>query len=133
MLSSQYQRVAKEALLDSGATEKFIHPWLVKELQLVKKKLLKPHKVRNVDGTFNKLEDITHAVYINIKHREKGECHTFLIANTAKDNLILGYTFFEGANPQVDWANGTIIRVVQSCHLTGYLFFTYPHSTMKLQ
>ena len=113
MLSSQYQRVAKEALLNSGATENFIHPWLVKELQLVKRKLSKPCKVQNIDGTFNKLGDITHAVHINVKHREKGECHTFLITDTAEDDLILGYPFFESANPQVDWANGTIIGEIK--------------------
>ena len=113
MLSLQYQRVAKEALLDSGATENFIHPQLVKELQLVKRKLSKPCKVQNIDGTFNKLRDITHAVHINVKHREKGECHTFLIADTAKDDLILGYPFFKSANPQVDWTNGTIIGEIK--------------------
>ena len=80
---------------------------------MVKRKLSKPCKVQNIDETFNKLGDITHAIHINVKHQEKGECHTLLIADMAKDNLILGYPFFESANPQVDWANGTIIGEIK--------------------
>ena len=113
MLLSQYLRVEKEALLDSGAMENFIHPRLVRELQLVRRKLLKPCKVWNINRNFNKLGDITHTVYINVKHWEKGECHTFLITDMAKDDLILRYPFFESTNPQVDWANGTIIGEIK--------------------
>ena len=110
MLLSQYLRVAKEALLDSGAMENFIYPRLVRELQLVRRKLLKPCKVWNFNRNFNKLGDITHTVYINVKHWEKGECHTFLITDIAEDDLILRYPFFKSTNPQVDWANGTILE-----------------------
>ena len=31
----------------------------------------------------------------------------------AKDDLILRYPFFESTNPQVDWANGTIIGEIK--------------------
>ena len=113
MLLLQYLRVAKEALLNSGATENFIHPRIVEELQLVKKKLTKLCKVQNVDRTLNKMGDITHSVHLHIRHQNTTENHMFLMADIAEDDLILGYPFFESANPQIDWTKGTILGKVE--------------------
>ena len=113
MLSSQYLRVTKEALFDSGATENFIHSRIVEELQFVKKKLAKPRKVRNVDGTFNKMGDITHSVHLCVRHQSTTENHMFLVADITEDYLILGYPFFESANPQIDWTKGAILGEVK--------------------
>ena len=44
----------KKILVDSGATNNFIHPCLVKRLGLGTNQLKKPKKVWNVDGTVDK-------------------------------------------------------------------------------
>jgi gag-polyprotein putative aspartyl protease len=53
LLHTGSKRAMKKALLDTGATENFIHPRVVKQLSLQTKKLSKPRKVKNVDGTLN--------------------------------------------------------------------------------
>ena len=55
MIQMSQERVTKRALLDSGATESFIHPQLTKELALFTYPLEKPRQVHNVDGTNNRL------------------------------------------------------------------------------
>ena len=62
------KRAIKEALLDSGATECFVHPRTVKELKLPTTKLTKTRKVRNVDGTLNKAGAITQAVTLTTQY-----------------------------------------------------------------
>jgi aspartyl protease len=49
------QRATRNALLDSGATESFIHPRVVHELRLHTNQLHHPRTVRNIDGMDNKL------------------------------------------------------------------------------
>jgi len=34
--------------------------------------------------------------------------HRFLVADIGEDDLILGYPFFEAANPVINWIKGTI-------------------------
>ena len=53
-LRTQYKRVDKKALLDSGATENFIHPRALRQLRLPTQDLERLHDIRNVDGTTNK-------------------------------------------------------------------------------
>jgi gag-polyprotein putative aspartyl protease len=53
LLHAGSKKAMKKALLDTGATENFIHPRVVKQLSLRTKKLSKPRKVKNVDGTLN--------------------------------------------------------------------------------
>jgi predicted aspartyl protease len=53
LLHAGTKRAIKKALLDTGATENFIHPCVVKQLGLKSKKLTQPWKVKNIDGTLN--------------------------------------------------------------------------------
>jgi len=112
-LYTKKERATKKALLDSGATESFIHPRLIKEAKLKKNPLTKPRKVKNVDRTLNKAGAVTHTMTFKVKYQGKETCHKFLIANIGEDDIILGYPFFEGTNPNIDWTKGTIDGMVE--------------------
>ncbi len=107
------ERVMKKALLNSRATESFIHPQLAKELALATYLLEKPRQVRNVDGTSNRLGKVTEEAKFQVFHESYCQIHRFLIADIGEDNIILGYPFFEAANPMIDWptgkAHGTLV------------------------
>jgi aspartyl protease len=100
------QRATHNALLNSGATESFIHPRIVYELQLPTYELKYPQKVHNVNGTDNRLGEVTKEVQIKIHHKDYDETHRLLVTDIGEDDIILGYPFFEATNPLIDWPMG---------------------------
>jgi hypothetical protein len=112
LLCARGSEAAEKALLDSGATENLIHPRMVSRLGLSKAKLKRGRKLLNVDGTLNQLREVTHATILIIKGGEHLAPHRFLIADIGKDDLILGYPFFEAANPRVDWPTGVLMNQI---------------------
>jgi hypothetical protein len=62
--------------------------------------------MRNVDGTNNKLGEVTDEVRLSIHHENYDEEHRFLVADIGEDDIILGYPFFEAANPLINWPTG---------------------------
>jgi aspartyl protease len=106
------QQATRNALLDSGATESFIHPRVVHELRLHTSQLHHPQTVRNVDGTDNKLGKVTDEVRLLICHEDYDKEHRFLVADIGEDDIILGYPFFEVANPLIDWPTGRMRRAI---------------------
>jgi gag-polyprotein putative aspartyl protease len=100
------QRATQNTLLDSGATESFIHPRVVHKLRLLTSRLHHPRTIQNVDGTNNKLGEVTDEVRLSIHHENYNEEHRFLVADIGEDDIILGYSFFEAANPLIDWPMG---------------------------
>jgi hypothetical protein len=94
------------ALLDSGATESFIHPTTVEKHKLTKIPLKRPRKVRNVDNTTNRMGSITEAVILAVRHQSRTKVHQFLVADIGDDSIILGFPFFEAANPLIEWSEG---------------------------
>jgi reverse transcriptase-like protein/aspartyl protease len=111
------QRATQNALLDSGATESFIHPRVIHELRLHTSQLHHPRTVRNVDGTDNKLGKVTDKVRLSIRHEDYNEEHRFLVADIGEDNIILGYPFFEAANPLIDWPTGRMHRTITTTEI----------------
>ena len=108
LLFTDCGQAEEKALLDSGATENFIHPKLVLKHKLKKSPLPKPRTVRNINGTTNQMGKITHTVEMLVQHNDQINRHAFLVAAIGEDDLILSYPFFESANPQVDWTNGLL-------------------------
>jgi hypothetical protein len=111
-LRTRKKRADRKALLDSGATECFIHPRMVRQLGLKTKDLSKPRKVRNVDGTPNQAGEIRQACEMTIQYQGKKSKHNFFLANIGIDDVILGYPFFEDLLPNVDWGQGKVLGSV---------------------
>ena len=112
-LRTSRKRVDQKALLDSRATECFIHPRVVAQLQLMKRKLDKPRKVQNIDGTANKDGEILEVVDLLVNNNGKEATHAFFVANIGQDDYILGYPFFEASTPNVNW-HGACIEGITS-------------------
>ena len=98
----------KKILVDSGATNNFIHPRLVKRLGLGTNPLEKPKKVWNVDGTTNKGGELTHYVDLEVKTGSEKQKMRFLITDLGDDDLILGYPWLSTFEPTFSWHDGVI-------------------------
>ena len=107
-LRTRERRVDQKALLDSGATECFVHPRVVKHLKIKMKTLQKPCNVRNVDGTPNRAGKITEAAEFVTNHAGMKTKHVFFVADIGPDNYILGFPFLEANEPTVDWAHALV-------------------------
>jgi len=80
----------------------------VEHLKLLTRKLVKPCKVQNVDGTPNKSGEILEAVDLLVNNNGQKASYAFFVANIGQDNFILGYPFFEASNPNIDWSGSCI-------------------------
>jgi hypothetical protein len=56
----------KNILVDSGATDNFIHPKLLKRLGLGSQPFDRPRKIWNIDGTNNKGGHVTHYTELEV-------------------------------------------------------------------
>jgi hypothetical protein len=101
LIHAEQKQAIQKALLDSRATECFIHPKVVKQLQLQKIRLPRPWKVKNVDGTLNLSGEVTEGVTLVVKYNGKPQKHLFYVANIGEDDLILGYPFLKAADPNI--------------------------------
>jgi len=108
MLRTRKKRVDQKALLDSGATECFIHPQVVAQLGIKTRKLTAPRNVQNVDGMPNKAGKITDAVDLVTTHRGIKITHIFFIIDIGPDDFILGYPFLKASAPVVNWAGAKL-------------------------
>ena len=108
MLRTRKQRVDQKVLLDSGATECFVHHRTVQRLGLETRKLMNPRSIQNVDGTPNKAGQITEAVELLTNHCGTKTMHTFFVADIGPDDFILGYPFLKACAPIVNWAEASL-------------------------
>jgi len=69
-LYTRFWRVKVDALLDSSATENFIHLRMVKKMKLQTQLLRKPQQVKNVDGSPNKAGEVTEVMILEICCKE---------------------------------------------------------------
>jgi hypothetical protein len=105
-----FKGMAEEVtLVNSGATENFIDQETVKKLKLGSKKLSKPVRLRNIDGTYNQLGGITHYIDLLVSWRSRTITQWFYVTNLRLDRIILGYPWLRAFNPEIDWPNCKLI------------------------
>jgi hypothetical protein len=98
----------KRALVDSGATDNFMHLNFVTKMGLGMKELPNPRKIFNIDNTTNKSGKITHYldldVYTKGIHREM----RFLITDIGSEDILLGYPWLALFEPKFSWRHAII-------------------------
>ena len=89
------------ALIDSGATENFISPELVKHFWIPTLDV-KPRVIRNVDGTSNQMGKVIKAVILSVQYKGQRTMHTFYVITLEDDHMLLGMPFLATTNPDID-------------------------------
>ena len=98
----------KRILVDSGATDNFIDPWLIMRLGLGTQNLERPQKIWNIDGTNNQAGMLTQYVDLSVQMGKREEIMHFLVTSLGNEDLILGYPWLTTFEPQFNWTNGVI-------------------------
>ena len=107
-ICTRYNKAETKGLVDSGATDNFIHPQFVRRMGLGTRRLPTPKKLYNVDNTTNKEGMITHYVdldvYMNKIHKEM----RFLVAGIGREDVLLGYPWLATFHPEFSWREGQV-------------------------
>ena len=103
-----YARADKNILVDSGATDNFIDPRLIRRLRLGTHPLEQARKIWNIDGTNNKAGLITNYVDLSVQTGQKQAKMRFLITDLGNKDLILGYPWLVNFEPKFSWKEGVI-------------------------
>jgi hypothetical protein len=107
-IRASYNMADIKALVDSGATDNFIHPHFVKRMGLGQRELDKPKNIYNVDDTTNKSGQITHYLSLAVTMAGKTQEMRFLITDIGREDVLLGYPWLSTYKPQFSWRHGTI-------------------------
>ena len=105
---TSYSKADIKALVDSGATDSFIHPNFAKRMGLRLQPLEQPKKIWNIDDTTNKSGEITHYVDLDIQTKGIHKEMRFLITDIGKEDILLGYPWLATYKPGFSWRHATI-------------------------
>ena len=103
-----YARADKQILVDSGATDNFIHPHLIRRLGLGTQHLPRERKIWNINGTANKAGMISEFVDLHVQTQGRTEQMRFLVTDLGTKDLILGYPWLAVFEPKFQWRDASI-------------------------
>jgi hypothetical protein len=107
-IRTHYFMADKKALVDSGATDNFMHPNFAKKMGLGMNTLLKPKKIFNIDNTTNKSGMITHYLDLNVVTKGIHKEMQFLVTDIGQEEVLLGYPWLATFEPKFDWRSATM-------------------------
>jgi hypothetical protein len=98
-----------KALLDCGATGLFLDTDYVCKNAIPTRLLSRPIPVFNVDGTPNEAGEIREVVTVVLQYGEHKERATFAVTKLGNQDMILGYSWLDKHNPEVDWRTKEVL------------------------
>ena len=78
---TSYNKADLRCLVDSGATDNFIHPRFVRRMKLGMRELARPKKLYNIDDTTNKAGNVTHYVDLMVETAGRRKEMRFLVSD----------------------------------------------------
>ena len=108
-IRTRYFMADKKALVDSGATDNFIHPAFAKRLGLAMTLLDKPKRIYNIDNTSNKSGSITHSLELKVTTKGVDRIMRFLVTDIGNEDILLRYPWLATFEPKFGWKD-TIIE-----------------------
>ena len=107
-IRTHYFMAEKKALVDSGATDNFIHPAFAKRLGLSMTPLEKPKWIYNIDNTSNKSGSITHSLELKVTTKGIDRIMRFLVTDIGNEDILLGYPWLATFEPKFGWKDAII-------------------------
>jgi hypothetical protein len=98
----------RKALVDSGATDNFMHPAFAKKMGLGLRELPNPRKIFNIDNTTNKSGMITHYLDLDICTNGIHKEMRFLVTDIGHEEVLLGYPWLATFEPRFNWRSVVI-------------------------
>ena len=105
---SNGRTIETQALIDSGASGIFIDKGFIKREGIETKSISNPISVFNADGTENKAGIIRDYLEAKTKINGRTRTQSFLVTSLGREKVILGYTWLEQENPDIDWKQKTL-------------------------
>ena len=113
-----YARADKQILVDSGATDNFIHPRLIRQLGLGTQHLPRERKIWNIDGTANKAGMISEFVDLCVTIRTYRPIFIYFIRCTDTGVIVThALSFYRPLAPLFLLTHAQLAVVTQSCAL----------------
>ena len=107
-IQTSYFMADKFILVDSGATDNFMHPNFAKRMGLRPAALEKPRKIWNTDNMENKKGTITHYLDLDVEAKGVPKDMCFYITNIGKEDIFLRYSWLVAYKPRFKWKDATI-------------------------
>jgi hypothetical protein len=107
-IHTSYFMADRKALVDSGATDNFMHPTFAKKMGLGLQELPQPKKIFNIDNTTNKSGMIMHFLDLDVCTNRIHKEMRFLVMDIGHEEILLGYPWLATYEPKFNWKSAVI-------------------------
>jgi hypothetical protein len=105
---TSYSKADLRCLVDSGATDNFIHLRFLRRMGLGTRKLTTPKRLYNINDTTNRAGQVTDYVDLDVRTNNIHKEMRFLVSDIGREDAILGYPWLATFEPHFSWKHGAI-------------------------